>query len=595
MIALILFVLGILASPFKAKSRLEAENAALRQRSRVGGLFVPLGAAAERLTNGMSKMEPFDSRRPATHVPHGMVASSQPLAAQVELQVLKEGGNAVDAAIAVAAMVNVTEPMMNGLGGDAFILAHWQGKLYGLNASGRCPQGMTRDTFVRAGWKHMPQGGWSSVCVPGAPDGYFKLHERFGSKKIADFIEPAAAYAEDGFAVGQKISQVWEWGTSKLRLSDHSVEEYLLQGKAPQPGEIFRQPNLARTWRALGKHGRDFYYTGDLARKIVAASDAGGGYLKLPDLAGQHSEWTAPISATYRGHRIVEMPPNGQGLIVLMTLRILEGYDLAAIFRSDIAVAEHLILEAIKLSFADAERYIGDPHFGHIDVEQLLSDDFIASRRSLIRMDCAMPTPTTGVLHGNTTYFTVVDKDRNAVSFITSISDIFGSGMVAGDTGIILHNRAAEFSLEPGHPNEIAPGKRPRHSILPAMAFRSDELYMTFGCMGANMQPQGQVQVLVSMIDRGMNSQQAIDAPRVRVLGGNRISVESTFPPEVIARLASFGHEIVPGEAPPGDWLQPHDFMHSFMGSAQAIVINREFGTLCGGSDSRLDGVAIGY
>jgi gamma-glutamyltranspeptidase / glutathione hydrolase len=276
-------------------------------------------------------------------------------------------------------------------------------------------------------------------------------------------------------------------------------------------------------------------------------------------------------------------------------LRILEGYDLASLFRRDLATAEHLILEALKLSFADAERYIGDPGFAAVDVEQLLSDAFIASRRSLIRMDRAIPTPTAGALGGNTTYFTVVDKDRNAVSFITSISDVFGSGMVAGDTGIILHNRAAEFSLERDHPNEIAPGKRPRHSILPAMVFRGDDLHMTFGCMGANMQPQGQVQILVNLIDRAMNPQQAIDASRVRVLGANRISVESTFPPDVIARLASFGHEIIPGEAPPADWLQPHDFLHSFMGSAQAIVIDRAFGTLCGGSDPRLDGVAIGY
>jgi gamma-glutamyltranspeptidase/glutathione hydrolase len=540
-------------------------------------------------------MEPFDSRRPATRARHGMVASSQPLAAQVGLQVLKDGGNAVDAAIAVAAMVNVTEPMMNGLGGDAFILVHWQGKLYGLNASGRCPQGMTRDSFVNAGWKHMPQAGWGSVCVPGAPDGYFTLHERFGSKNFADLVEPAAAYAEEGFAVGEKISHAWKWGASKLRLSDHSVEEYLLRGKAPKPGEIFRQRNLARTWRELGKYGRDHYYAGDLGRRIVAASDAGGGHLKLADLAGQRSEWMDPISATYRGDRVVEMPPNGQGLIVLMTLRILEGYDIAGIFRSDMAAAEHLILEALKLSFADAERYIGDPRFGVVDVEQLLCDAFITSRRASIRMDRAIPTPTAGTLHGDTTYFTVVDKDRNAVSFITSISDVFGSGMVAGDTGIIMHNRAAEFSLEQGHPNEIAPGKRPRHSILPSMVFRGDHLYMTFGCMGANMQPQGQVQILVNMIDRGMNPQQAIDGSRVRVLGGNRISVESTFAPDVIARLASFGHEIIPGEKPPADWLQPHDFLHSFMGSAQVVVIDPVFGTLCGGSDPRLDGVAIGY
>ena len=474
-------------------------------------------------------MEPFNARRAAIHAPRGMVASSQPLAAQVGLQVLKDGGNAVDAAIAVAAMVNVTEPMMNGLGGNSFILVHWQGRLLGLNASGRCPQAMTRNAFVNAGWKRMPQAGWGSVCVPGAPDGYFTLHQRFGSKKFADLVEPAAAYAEEGFAVGQKISHVWEWGASKLRMSDHSVQEYLLQGKPPKPGEIFHQRNLARTWRELGKHGRDYYYAGELARKIVAASDAGGGYLKLPDLAGQHSEWMDPISATYRGHRVVEMPPNGQGLIVLMALRILEGYDLAGIFRSDIAEAEHLILEALKLSFADADRYIGDPRFDQVQVERLLSDAFIASRRGFIRMDRAMPSAAAGHLSGNTTYFTVVDKDRNAVSFITSISDIFGSGMVAGDTGIILHNRAAEFSLEPGHPNEIAPGKRPRHSILPSMLFRGDDLHMTFGCMGANMQPQGQVQILLNVIDRGMNPQEAIDASRVRVLGGNRIAISRHF------------------------------------------------------------------
>jgi gamma-glutamyltranspeptidase / glutathione hydrolase len=291
----------------------------------------------------------------------------------------------------------------------------------------------------------------------------------------------------------------------------------------------------------------------------------------------------------------VEMPPNGQGLIVLTALRILEGYDIAGIFSSDLAGAVHLILEVLKISFADADQYIGDPRFGQVHVEELLSDLFIASRRALIRMDHAIPAASAGCLQGHTTYFTVVDKDRNAVSFITSISDIFGSGMVAGDTGIILHNRAAEFSLELGHPNVIAPGKRPRHSILPSMVFKGDDLYMSFGCMGANMQPQGQLQILLNMIERGMNPQEAIDAPRVRVLGGNRISVEPIFPTEVKARLASLGHEIVVGEDPPTDWHQTHDFMHSFMGSAQAIVIDPDFGTLCGDSDPRLDGVAIGY
>jgi gamma-glutamyltranspeptidase/glutathione hydrolase len=229
----------------------------------------------------------------------------------------------------------------------------------------------------------------------------------------------------------------------------HSVQKYLSQGKAPRTGEIFRQPNLAKTWRELGKHGRDYYYSGELARKIVAASDAGGGYLKLPDLAGQHSEWMDPISAIYRGHRVIEMPPNGQGLIVLMALRILEGYDIAGIFRSDLAVAEHLILEALKLSFADAEHYIGDPRFSQVDVEQLLSDAFVASRRGKIRMDEAIPAPTAGRLRGDTTYFTVVDKDRNAVSFITSISDIFGSGIVVGDTGSLCITERRNFLLKP--------------------------------------------------------------------------------------------------------------------------------------------------
>jgi gamma-glutamyltranspeptidase / glutathione hydrolase len=540
-------------------------------------------------------MEPFHSRRAPVYAPRGMVASSQPLAAQVGLQVLKDGGNAVDAAIAMAAMLNVTEPMMSGLGGDAFVLIYWKGTMHGLNASGRCPQAMTRQALLDAGWKQMPRAGWGSVSVPGAPDGYFAIHERFGSKKFADLVEPAACYAEEGFAVGQKIAQVWKWGASKLRLSEASAQEYLLAGRPPKPGEIFSQRNLARTWRQLGKHGRSEFYEGGLARKIIAASDAGGGYLTLSDLAAQHSEWVEPISANYRGHRVVEMPPNGQGLIVLLALRILESFDLARLFQSDPGVAEHLILEAIKLSFADAERYIGDPHFGRVEVENLLSDAFIASRRDLIQLDKALATPTAGRIPGDTTYFSVVDKDRNAVSFITSISDIFGSGIVVGDTGIVLHNRAAEFSLEAGHPNEVSPGKRPRHSILPAMVFEGEDLRITFGCMGVNMQPQGQVQILLNLIDRGMNLQEAIDAPRVRALGGTRISVEQTFAREVIDRLASLGHEIIPGEEIPSDWIQPHEFARSFKGSAQAIAIDREFGTLCGASDPRLDGVAIGY
>ena len=526
---------------------------------------------------------------------HGMVASSQPLATQIGLQTLKEGGNAVDAAIAMAAMLNITEPMMNGLGGDAFVMVFWQGKLHGLNASGRAGQAMTAEALRKGGWKHMPQAGWGSVSVPGAADGYFALHERFGSKRFADLVEPAACYAEEGVAVSQKAAQFWRWGASKLRLSKESMEQYLVGGQPPKPGEIFRQPKLARTWRELGKHGRQLFYEGEFAQKIVAASDAGGGYLTASDLAAQHCEWVEPISVDYRGHRVMEMPPNGQGLIVLLALRILAGFDVAALSQSDPAIVEHLILESLKLSFADALRYIGDPHFHEVEVEGLLSEPFIASRRELIQLDKALAAPTAGSLRGDTTYFTIVDKNRNAVSFITSLSDMFGSGMVAGDTGILLHNRAAEFSLEPGHPNEVCPRKRPRHSILPAMVFQGDNLRLTLGCVGANMQPQGQVQILLNLLDRGMNLQEAIDAPRVRALGGLRISAEQTFASELIDRLASMGHQIIPGEETPADWIQPHEFARSFKGSAQAVAIDPKLGTLCGASDPRLDGVAIGY
>lgn len=540
-------------------------------------------------------METFHSRRAPTYATHGMVASSQPLATQIGLQTLKVGGNAVDAAIAMAAMLNITEPMMNGLGGDTFVMVFWQGKLHGLNASGRAGQAMTAEALRKAGWKHMPQAGWGSVSVPGAADGYFALHERFGSKRFADLVEPAACYADEGVAVSQKAAQFWRWGASKLRLSKESMEQYLVGGQPPKPGEIFRQPKLARTWRELGKHGRQLFYEGEFAQKIVTASDAGGGYLTTSDLAAQHCEWIEPISVDYRGHRVMEMPPNGQGLIVLLALRILAGFDIAALSQSDPAIVEHLILESLKLSFADALRYVGDPHFHEVEVERLLSEPFIASRRELIQLDKALAAPTAGSLRGDTTYFTIVDKNRNAVSFITSLSDMFGSGMVAGDTGILLHNRAAEFSLEPGHPNEVSSRKRPRHSILPAMVFQGDDLRLTLGCVGANMQPQGQVQILLNLIDRGMNLQEAIDAPRVRALGGLRISAEQTFAAELIDRLASMGHQIIPGEEVPADWIQPHEFARSFKGSAQAVAIDPKLGTLCGASDPRLDGVAIGY
>lgn len=542
-------------------------------------------------------MESFDNRRAPVYARHGIACSSQPLAATVGRDILKASGNAADAAVAMAAMVNVTEPMMNGLGGDSFMLVHWDGSFHGLNASGRSGAHFSIDSLKSAGFTEMPAAGPATVSVPGALDGYIALHEKFGSMDLADLVEPAAHYAAEGFAVSQKISQAWAWGASKLQRFSPDSDSYLPGGTAPTPGQIFTQPDLAATWRDIGKNGRTPFYTGPIRDRILETLAKSGGFLAESDFAPLQAEWVEPISATYRGHRILELPPNGQGIVVLLALRMLERFDLQSTFETDSPAAAHLILEALKLAFADASRAIGDPRFSDIPVDLLLSDSYIHQRSALIDPARALDNAAAGRIYGDTTYLTVVDKDRNAVSLITSISDVFGSGIIVPGTGVILHNRAADFVMEPGHPNAAAPGKRVRHTILPSMMLNTDgSLRLTFGCMGANMQPQGQVQILVNLIDRGMNLQQALDAPRVRVLDGRRISVEphpahATFP----KRLASLGHEVIHDEKIPADWTLSHDFMRTFEGSAQAIQIEHGRHSLCGASDPRLDGIACPY
>ncbi len=539
-------------------------------------------------------MKPFDSRRAPVFAKNGMACSSQPLAAAVGRDILKAGGNAADAAIAMAAMVNVTEPMMNGLGGDCMVLVHWNGEFFGLNGSGRSGSRLSIDTLRAAGFSAMPKAGAATVTVPGALDGYLALHERFGSMGLSALVEPASAYAEDGFAVGAKISQAWRWGAAKLRRFSPDPGAYLPGGEPPNAGQIFRQPELARTWRAIGKEGRAAFYAGEVRERILDVLRKDGGFLEAKDFDAVQAEWVAPIHASYRGHTILELPPNGQGIVALMALGILEGFDLPGLFREDEAQASHLILEAIKLCFADAERYVADPRFAETQVARLLSAEYLGGRRALIRRDHALDNPSAGRVHGDTTYLAVVDRDRNAVSLITSISDVFGAGIIVPGTGIILHNRGADFAMDAAHPNHAAPGKRVRHTIIPAMMLAPDgSLKLCFGCMGANMQPQGQVQIVVNILDRGMNLQQAIDAPRVRALDGRRISVEPHPGSDLAGALAALGHEIVAGEEIPADWLLPHDFMRSFEGSAQAIAIAGE--SLCGASDPRLDGIAVAW
>ena len=506
-------------------------------------------------------MRPFNARRAPVFAKTGMACSSQPLAAAVGRDILKAGGNAADAAIAMAAMVSVTEPTMNGLGGDCTILVHWSGAVFGLNGSGRAGSRMTIDNLRAAGFSSMPQAGAATVTVPGALDGYLQLHERFGSMDLSALVEPAAADAEEGFAVGAKIAQVWEWGASKLKRFSQDASPYLPGGLPPKPGQIFRQKDLARTWRSIVKHGRGAFYGGEIRDRILAALRTAGGFLVGEDFDEMQAEWVEPIRGRYRGHSILELPPNGQGLVALMALGILEGFDMARLFVEDEVEASHLILEAVKLAFADATRYVADPRFAATPVDRLLSAGYLGQRRRLIRQDRALDAPAAGRIYGDTSYLTVVDRDRNAVSLITSISDVFGSGIIVPETGVILQNRGADFEMDPAHPNHAAPGKRVRHSILPSMMLADDgSLELSFGCMGANMQPQGQVQILVNLIDRGFDLQQALDAPRVRALDGHRISVEPHADPSFADRLAALGHEVVAGEEDPGRLDDPARF-----------------------------------
>ncbi len=528
--------------------------------------------------------------RSVSRAAQAMVATSQPLASQVGLEILKRGGNAVDAAIAVAAMLNVTEPNMTGIGGDCFAMIYSPKtkKLEALNASGRCPRALTLDHFTSRKIAQMPLSGMETITVPGAFDGWLTVHEKYGTMKFADLMAPAISYAENGFPVMEKIAEDWEPEVPKLKENAAAAATYLVDGGAPRPGTIFAQKNLARTFRALVKGGREAFYRGEIAKAIVDYCQKNGGFLSMEDFAAQKSNWVEPISTTYRGYTLHELPPNNQGLTALLLLNILEGLELKGM-RSDPVLYYHTLVEATKIAFADRNRYIADPAFAKLPVKELLAKDYAAKRRALINPKTAIDAPAFGDLQmgSDTTYFTVVDKDRNAVSFINSLFNSFGSGIVAGETGIMLHNRGSGFSLDPGHPNKLEPGKRPFHTLIPAMVFKDGKLLMSYGVMGGDIQAQGHVQVLVNLIDRGMNLQQAIDAPRVRYMSGRGVMLEDTLPRDVIDGLVARGHERV---------LPPAGIRHrALMGGGQAIMIDPDTGALSGASDPRKDGLAIGY
>ena len=542
---------------------------------------------------GSTSSEWFSGRaagRSVVRAGQGMVATSQPLASQVGLEILKSGGNAVDAAIAIAAVLNVTEPNMTGIGGDAFAMIYSSRtrKLEALNGSGRAPKALTLEHFTSRKITQMPTSGMDVVTVPGAFDAWITLLEKHGTMKLADLLAPAIAYAENGFPVMEKIAADWAPEVEKLKRNAAAAATYLVDGGAPEPGTIFVQKNLARTFRTLAKGGREAFYRGEIARAIVDDCQKHGGFLSMEDFAAQKSNWVEPISTTYRGYTLHELPPNNQGLTALLMLNILEGLDIRSM-QADPGLYYHTLIEATKIAFADRNRYIADPAFAKLPVKELLSKDYAAKRRALIDPARAIDAPAYGEMGmgSDTTYFTVVDKDRTAVSFINSLFNSFGSGIVAGETGIMLQNRGTGFTLEPGHPNRLAPGKRPFHTLIPAMVFKGDELLMSYGVMGGDIQAQGHAQVLMNLVDRGMNLQQAIEAPRIRYVSGRAVMLEDTLDAAVISALVARGHERM---------LPPAGIRHrALMGGGQAIMIETATGALSGASDPRKDGLALGY
>lgn len=516
--------------------------------------------------------------RSAVLAPHGMAATSQPLATAVALQVLQEGGHAVDAAVAAAATLCVVEPHNVGPGGDLFALVYdaARGQVRGLNASGGAPALATAAEFRRRGLDHVPVHSILSATVPGAVDGWGMLLAEYGRLPLERLLAPAIAYAERGFPVSEIIAHQWQRESGHLQGEARRI--YLPGGRAPRFGEVHRQPELARTLRHLAEHGTRSFYEGDLAERIARGVAEAGGLIRASDLAAHHGEWVEPIHTTYRGVSLYEIPPNGQGLTALIMLNILENFDLAGLGHNS-AEHIHLLVEAKKLAYADRDRYIADPRQADVPVAQLLSKEYAARRAAQIGAAAGEFGPGLEV-PGDTVYLTMVDKDRNCVSLIQSLFYDFGCGVAAGDTGVLLHNRGHYFRVDEAHPNCIAPGKRPMHTIIPAMALREGRPFLSFGVMGGDMQPQGQVQVLSNMVDFGMNVQEAGEAPRVRHYLG-QVCAESGVPHSTLQALWERGHQV--------------GYYPDIYGGYQGILVDLETGMLHGGSDPRKDGCALGY
>ena len=554
--------------------------------------LAPPASAADRITG-----KPFATRS-EVHAPQAMAATSHPLATQIALDVMKSGGSAVDAAIAANAALGLMEPTGNGIGGDLFAIV-WDPatrRLHGYSGSGRSPKSLTLAEFERRGLTEVPSHGPLPVTVPGAVDGWFALHARFGKRTMAQNLAPTIGYARDGHPVHEVIAYYWDRSVPRLSKWPGFAEQFTIDGRAPRNGETWKNPHLADTLQQIADGGRDAFYKGAIARTIDAYFKANDGFLSYEDMAAHRGEWIEPVSTRYRGYDVWELPPSGQGIAALQILNLLEPYDLKSFgFGSPEHV--HLFVEAKKLAFADRAASYADPDFYRTPVERLISKDYARERGGLISMDRAMQAAEPGVIpqlnEGDTIYLTTADADGMMVSLIQSNYRGMGSGMAPPGLGFILQDRGEQFVLKAGHPNAFAPGKRPFHTIIPAFVTRDGKPWLSFGLMGGAMQPQGHVQILLNMIDFGMNLQEAGDAPRIQHDGstepagqavamadGGRVELETGFPYETVRALMRKGHSVRFADGP--------------FGGYQAIMANPH-GGWTGASESRKDGQAAGY
>lgn len=518
----------------------------------------------------------------AAYGENGMAATSLPLATLTAIDVLRAGGNAVDAAIAAVAVCCVAEPAMTGIGGDCFVLySRKGGRPIALNGSGRAPAAAKVGWYQERGMTEIPAMSPHAVTIPGAIDAWFRLNADHGSKPMDELLRPAIKVAEEGFRVAPRVASDWADQREKLAYDPNATKHFWAGGKAPAAGDLFRQPALAATLKRIAREGRAAFYQGEVADEIVAHLRALGGLQSAEDFAAVHCDYVEPISTMYRGHEIFECPPNGQGLAALIMLRALEGYDLSNDARLSEADRIHLLAEVTKAAYYLRDAYFCDPEKHPVDVAGFLSEARAERTRKAIAMDRVLPAAHWAAAeHKDTTYLTVVDRDRNAISFINSLFQGFGSGIYAPKSGVVLHNRGMGFKTVPGHPNTIAPGKRPMHTIIPALAMKDGRTVMPFGVMGGHYQAVGHAHVLSEMLDRGRDPQEASNAPRSHAFEGV-LRLENTISKEIGADLAARGHRI--------EWQEKG------MGGCQIIQIDWERGVLIGATEARKDGFALGY